>query len=199
MQISASMVKELRDRTGAGMMDCKKALSESNGDVEKAIEHLRKSGIAKAEKKSGRDAKDGAIFSYIHPGNKLGALVEVNCETDFVANTPDFQQFVQDMAMQVAATAPLSVTREGIAQELIEKEMAIFKEQAMKEGKPEHIAEKMVSGRIEKFYKENVLLEQEYVRDSDKNVETVLKEMIGKLGENITISRFSRFVLGEGN
>lgn len=197
MQISASMVKELRDRTGAGMMDCKKALTETGGDIEKAIENLRKTGIAKAEKKSDRAAKDGAVFTYIHPGNKLGAMVEVNCETDFVAKTDDFMNFAKDIAMQVAASSPAAVTREEIPAELVDKEKDIFREQAMKEGKPEHIADKMVSGRLEKFYKEAVLLEQPFIKDPDKNIETYLKETIGKLGENITISRFSRFELGE--
>ncbi len=197
MQISATMVKELRDRTGAGMMDCKKALTETQGDIDKAIEFLRKSGIAKAEKKADRQAKEGAIFSYIHPGNKLGALVEINCETDFVANTDKFLGFVKDIAMQVAASSPVTVSRDQVPEDLIEREKAIYKEQAMKEGKPENIAEKMVSGRLEKYYKEAVLLEQPFFKDPDKNIETYLKETIGALGENITITRFSRFALGE--
>ncbi|MCK5520819.1 MAG: translation elongation factor Ts [Candidatus Marinimicrobia bacterium] len=197
MQISASMVKELRDRTGAGMMDCKKALIETEGNVDKALDFLRKSGIAKAEKKVDRKVKEGVIYTYIHPGNKLGALVEINCETDFVANTDNFMNFVKDIAMQVAASAPTAVTREEISTELIEKEKNIYLEQAKKEGKPEHIAEKMVTGRIEKFFKETVLLEQPFIKDPDKNIETHLKETIGKLGENITITRFSRFALGE--
>lgn len=197
MQISASMVKELRDRTGAGMMDCKRALQKTDGNIEKAIDHLRKTGIAKAEKKVDRKAKEGTIYSYIHPGNKLGSLVEINCETDFVANTDNFINFVKDIAMQIAASSPLGITRDDISEELVKKEKSIFKEQALKEGKPEHIAEKMITGRIEKFYKESVLLEQAFIKDPDKNIETYLKETIGKLGENITITRFSRFALGE--
>jgi elongation factor Ts len=197
MTISAKLVKELRDRTGAGMMDCKKALTETNGDLEQAIEKLRKAGIAKAEKKSDRAVKDGCIYAYIHQGNKLGALVEVNCETDFVAKTPDFMEFVKDIAMQVAASNPLAVRREELNQELVEKEKDIFRDQALKEGKPANIVEKMITGRMEKYFKEVVLLEQPFIKDPEKNIETYLKETIGKLGENISIARFSRFVLGE--
>lgn len=197
MQITASMVKELRDRTGAGMMDCKKALTETGGDVDKALEYLRKAGIAKAEKKTERQVKDGAVYAYIHHGNKLGALVEVNCETDFVAQTPNFMEFTKNIAMQVAASSPLVVKREDLDPELVEKEKVIYKDLAMKEGKPENIAERMVTGRLEKYYKEVVLMEQAYFKDPEMTVETYLKETIGKLGENIIISRFSRFVLGE--
>ncbi|HBY17836.1 MAG: Elongation factor T [Marinimicrobia bacterium 46_47] len=199
MTITAAMVKELRDKTGAGMMDCKKALNKTDGDMDKAVDYLRAQGIAKAEKKTSRAVNEGLIYAYIHQGSKLGTLVEVNCETDFVANTPDFQNFVKDVAMQIAASAPLAVTREEVDPAIIEREKAIYKEQVINEGKPEHIAEKIVTGKLEKFYKENVLLEQPFFKDPEKNVETYLKETIGKLGENIQIARFSRFVLGESN
>jgi len=199
MTITAAMVKELRDKTGAGMMDCKKALNKTDGDLDKAVDYLRAKGIAKAEKKASRAVNEGLIHAYIHQGSKLGTLVEVNCETDFVANTPDFQNFVKDVAMQIAASAPLAVTREDVDPAIIEREKAIYKEQVINEGKPEHIAEKIVTGKLEKFYKENVLLEQPFFKDPEKNVETYLKETIGKLGENIQIARFSRFVLGENN
>ncbi len=199
MAITAAMVKELRDKTGAGMMDCKKALNETNGDMVKAIDYLRAQGIAKAEKKASREANEGLIHAYIHQGSKLGALVEVNCETDFVANTQEFKDFVKDIAMQIAASAPVAVTREGVDPELVEREKAIYKEQVINEGKPEHIADKIVTGKLEKFYKENVLMEQPFFKDPDKTVETYLKETIGKLGENIQIARFSRFVLGESS
>lgn len=198
MTVTAKMVKELRDKTGAGMMDCKKALTETDGNVEKAVDYLRAQGIAKAEKKSSRAANDGMIYSYIHQGSRLGALVEVNCETDFVAKTEDFQLFVKDIAMQVAASSPLAVSREGIDQEIIERERTVYKEQIINEGKPEHIADKIVTGKLEKFYRENVLLEQSFIKDSDKTIETYLKETVGRLGENIQIARFARFALGEG-
>ncbi len=197
MSISAAAVKDLRTRTGAGMMDCKKALVEANGDTEKAIEVLRKAGIAKAEKKSGRAANDGAITTYIHPGAKLGVLLEVNCETDFVAKTPDFQQFTKDVAMHIAASNPLVVSREDLDPGVVEKEREIFTELTRKSGKPENIIPKIVDGRIEKFYGEVVLLEQSFVKDPDKTVKDLLTETIAKLGENITISRFARFELGE--
>ncbi|NOZ07677.1 MAG: translation elongation factor Ts [FCB group bacterium] len=197
MGISAAAVKDLRARTGAGMMDCKKALVEADGDTEKAIEALRKAGIAKAEKKSGRAANDGAISTYIHPGAKLGVLLEVNCETDFVAKTPDFQQFTKDVAMHIAASNPLVVSREELDPGVVEKEREIFTELTRKSGKPEKIIPKIVEGRIEKFYGEVVLLEQSFVKDPDKTVKDLLTETIAKLGENITISRFARFELGE--
>ncbi|MDK2975894.1 MAG: elongation factor Ts [Candidatus Marinimicrobia bacterium] len=199
MTITAAMVKELRDKTGAGMMDCKKALNKTDGDLDKAVDYLRAQGIAKAEKKASRSVNEGLIHAYIHQGSKLGTLVEVNCETDFVANTPDFQNFVKDVAMQIAASAPLAITREDVDPAIIEREKAIYKAQVIHEGKPEHIAEKIVIGKLEKFYKENVLLEQPFFKDPEKNIETYLKETIGKLGENIQIARFSRFVLGENN
>ena len=194
---SASTVKQLRDISGAGMMDCKKALEECGYDIDKAMDILRKNGIAKAQKKAGRDAKDGVIMPYIHPGSKLGVLVEINCETDFVARTDGFQDFSKDIAMHIAATSPLAVKRENIPEELISKEKEIYKEQALQSGKPENIAEKMVEGRLNKFYQENVLLEQNFVKDSDKIIQDLLNDAISMLGEKIEIKRFSRFQLGE--
>jgi len=197
MQISAAKVKELRDKTGAGMMDCKKALTETDGDLNKALDALRAKGIAKAEKKSGRAVKEGIVYSYIHPiGKKLGVLVEINCETDFVAKTDNFVKFAEDVAMQIAAMNPKAVTREEISPDVVEREKAVYKEQVLNQGKPEHIADRIITGKLEKFFKENVLLEQEFFKDSDKNVETYLKETIGKLGENISIARFVRFEVG---
>ena len=198
MQITAAIVKELRDKTGAGMMDCKKALTETNGDIDKAIDALRAKGIAKAEKKAGRSAKEGIIYSYIHPtGHKLGVLVEINCETDFVAATDVFVAFAKDIAMQIAAMAPIAVKREEISAEVVEREKAVYKEQVLNEGKPENIADRIITGKLNKFFKENVLLEQEFFKDTDKTVETYLKETIGTLGENIAIARFARFKVGE--
>ncbi|MGI6621637.1 MAG: translation elongation factor Ts [Clostridiaceae bacterium] len=198
MQISASMVKDLRDRTGAGMMDCKKALAETNGDIEKAIEYLREKGIAKAANKAGRIATEGIVESYIHGGGRIGVLVEVNIETDFAAKNEDFRAFVKDIAMQIAAMKPLYVKREDVPAEQIEKEKEILKAQAINEGKPANIAEKIVNGRIEKYFTEICLLEQSFIKDSDKTVEQVLKEKIAAIGENITIRRFARFEMGEG-
>ena len=195
--ISASTVKELREISGAGMMDCKKALTEASGDLEKAIDILRKTGMAKARKKSGRSAKEGIILPYIHPGAKLGVLLEINCETDFVANTDDFKNLSKDIAMHIAASAPMSVSREEIPQETLEREKEIYADQARQSGKPENIIEKMTEGRLNKFYQENVLLEQTFVKDPDKTVGDLITETIAKLGENILISRFSRFQLGE--
>jgi len=195
--ISASAVKELREMSGAGMMDCKKALTEASGDIEKAIDILRKTGIAKARKKSGRSAKEGIILPYIHPGAKLGVLIEINCETDFVANTDDFKNLSKDIAMHIAASAPISVTREEIPQRTLEREKEIYADQARESGKPENIIEKMTEGRLNKFYQENVLLEQTFVKDPDKTVLDLITETVAKLGENILISRFSRFQLGE--
>jgi len=196
--ISASTVKELRERTGSGMMDCKKALTESNGDMEKAIEILREKGLAAAAKKAGRIASEGIVDSYIHGGGRIGVLIEVNSETDFVAANEEFRQFVKDMAMQVAASNPLYVKREDADPKLIEKEREIYKAQALNEGKPEKIIEKMVEGRVEKFYKEICLLEQPFIKDTDKTVQDVLTSLIAKIGENITIRRFVRFERGEG-
>ena len=195
--ISASTVKELREISGAGMMDCKKALIEASGDIEKAIDILRKTGMAKARKKSGRSAKEGIILPYIHPGAKLGVLLEINCETDFVANTDDFKNLSKDIAMHIAASAPMSVSREEIPQETLEREKEIYADQARQSGKSENIIEKMTEGRLNKFYQENVLLEQTFVKDPDKTVADLITETVAKLGENILISRFSRFQLGE--
>ena len=195
--ISATAVKELREMSGAGMMDCKKALTEASGDLEKAIDILRKTGIAKARKKSGRSAKEGIILPYIHPGAKLGVLLEINCETDFVANTDDFKNLSKDIAMHIAASAPISVTREEIPQRTLEREKEIYADQARLSGKPEDIIEKMTEGRLNKFYQENVLLEQTFVKDPDKTVADLITETVAKLGENILIARFSRFQLGE--
>jgi elongation factor Ts len=196
--IEASAVKELRERTGAGMMDCKKALTETNGDMEKAIEVLREKGLAAAAKKAGRIASEGIVDSYIHGGGRIGVLIEVNSETDFVAKNEEFRQFVRDMAMQVAASNPLYVKREEVDQQLIEKEREIYRAQALNEGKPEKIVEKMVEGRVEKYYKEICLLEQPFIKDTDKTVQDVLTGMIAKIGENLSIRRFVRFEKGEG-
>lgn len=196
--IPASVVKELREKTGAGMMDCKKALSETGGDLEKAIEYLREKGLAAAAKKAGRIAAEGVVEAYIHMGGKIGVLIEVNCETDFVARTEEFRAFVRDVAMQVAATNPLYLAREEVPQEVLDKEKDILTAQALNEGKPEKVIEKIVAGRIEKYYSENCLLEQTFVRDSDMTITDILKEKIAKIGENITIRRFVRFEMGEG-
>ena len=197
MAISAKTVKDLRDKTNAGMMDCKKALEEASGDLEKAIEILREKGIAKAAKKSGRTTNEGIVTSYIHPGDKLGVLLEINCETDFVAKTDDFKSLVHDVAMQVAAANPLVVSREELSQEDLEKEKQIYKNQAINEGKPEKIVDKIVEGKIEKYYKEVCLLEQAFIRDQDKTISDLVNETIATLGENITIKRFCRYRLGE--
>jgi elongation factor Ts len=197
MEISAKTVKELRDKTGVGMMDCKVALKEAAGDIEKAVEILRKKGIAKAEKKSTREVKDGLINSYIHMGGKLGVLVEVNCETDFVAKTDDFKEFVHNLAMHIAASNPMSIDRESMPEDVIEREKRIYKEQAAESGKPENILEKIANGKLEKFYQENVLLEQAYIRDPEKSVKDYQTEVIARVGENINIRRFVRFHIGE--
>jgi elongation factor Ts len=197
-EISASAVKELRERTGAGMMDCKRALSESGGDSTKAEEFLRKKGLAAAAKKVGRIAAEGAVASYIHMGGKIGVLVEVNCETDFVARTEPFQTLVKDLAMQIAAAAPLCVRREEVPPAVVEKEMEIARAQARDQKKPDAIVEKMATGKVEKYFKEFVLLEQPFVKDDKKSVQDVLNEAVAKMGENIQVRRFSRFVLGEG-
>ena len=194
---SAKTVKELREISGAGMMDCKKALEECDYDIQKAMDVLRKNGIAKAQKKAGRDAKDGVIMPYIHPGSKLGVLVEINCETDFVARTEGFQDFSKDIAMHIAATSPLAVKREEIPEEIVLKEKEIYKEQSAQSGKPADIVERMVEGRLKKFYQENVLLEQTFVKDPNQTIENLLNDTISTLGENIEIKRFSRFQLGE--
>jgi elongation factor Ts len=195
--ITAAMVKELREKTGAGMMDCKAALQETGGDMEKAVDYLRKKGVAKAEKKSSRETKDGLVEAYIHPGGKLGVLVEVSCETDFVAKTDDFQELVKNIAMQIAATNPLAVSRDQIDPAVVEKEMEIYKAQAKESGKPDNIVEKIAQGRLEKFYAERVLEEQPFIKDDKKTVKEYVTEVIAKLGENISIRRFARFRIGD--
>lgn len=197
MGVSAKAVKELRERTGAGMMDCKNALVATGGDLEKAIDHLREKGLAAAAKRAGRTASEGLVDSYIH-GGKIGVLVEVNCETDFVAKTDQFRALARDLAMQVAASRPAYVARADVPADIIEKEKSILRAQALNEGKPEKIVEKMVEGRIDKFYKENCLVEQPFIRDPDKSVQDLIQETIAKLGENIVVRRFVRFELGEG-
>ncbi len=195
--IKAELVKELRERTGAGMMDCKKALTETGGDMEKAIIYLREHGLAAAAKKAGRTTKEGRIEAYIHPGAKLGVLIEVACETDFVANTEDYKHLCRELAMQVAAASPSYVSREDVPQEQVEKEANILRNQALAEGKPEKVVEKIVAGRLEKFYQDVCLLEQPYIRDAGKTVKELINEYIAKLGENIVVRRFTRFRLGE--
>jgi len=197
MNITAAMVKELREKTGTGMMDCKKALSDADGDMEKAVTNLREQGLAKAAKRAGRAAKEGTITSYIHPGDKLGVLVEVNCETDFVARTDDYKALCKNIAMQIAAAAPLVVSREDISQDQIIAEREIYRTQALNDGKPEKIIDKIVDGKIDKYYSEVVLLEQAFIKDTDKTVKDILTEEIAKLGENMSIKRFIRFHLGE--
>uniref|UniRef100_A0A7C4YIA2 Elongation factor Ts n=1 Tax=candidate division WOR-3 bacterium TaxID=2052148 RepID=A0A7C4YIA2_UNCW3 len=191
------LVKELRARTGAGIMDCKNALEEANGDIEKAIEILRKKGIAKAAKKIGRVTKEGVIYAYIHPGNRVGTIVEVNCETDFVARTEEFLRFAKDIAMQITATNPVAVSREDVPEEVLNKEKEIYREQAKSMGKPDNVVEKIVESKLENFYKENVLLEQPFFKEPQKTIEEYLKETISKFGENIVIKRFTRYALGE--
>ena len=197
MSIDAKVVKALRERTGAGMMDCKKALLETNGDLEKAVDHLRKTGIAKAEKKGQRTTKEGLIFSYIHHGGKLGVLLEINCETDFVAKTEGFNELAQNLSMQIAATNPASISRDDMDPAVLEREKTIFTDQAKESGKPDNIVEKMVEGRIEKFFAESCLLEQQYIKDSDRKVSDLLTEAVSTLGENIVVNRFVRFAIGE--
>jgi elongation factor Ts len=197
MEISAKTVKELREKTGAGMMDCKNALKESGGDMEKAVEILRKKGIAKAEKKASREVRDGLIHAYIHPGDKLGVLVEVNCETDFVAKTDEFKDFVHNLAMHIAASNPISIDRETAPKDIVDREMRIYKEQAAESGKPENILEKIATGKMEKFYAENVLMEQAYIRDPEKSIKDYQTEVIAKIGENISIRRFVRYQIGD--
>ena len=196
--VSAQSVKELRERTGAGMMDCKKALTQTDGDMDKAIEFLREKGLAAAAKKAGRVAAEGIVDAYIHGNGRIGVLVEVNAETDFVAKNEAFKTFVKDVAMQIAATNPQYVSREEVPADIIEKEKEILKAQALNEGKPEKVVEKMVEGRIEKFYKEICLLEQPFIKDPDKTIKDVLVEKIATIGENMNIRRFVRFEKGEG-
>lgn len=196
--ITASLVKELREKTGVGMMDCKRALVETDGDLEKAVDYLREKGLSKAAKKADRVTAEGLVASYIHGNGRIGVLVEVNCETDFVARSEDFQQLVKDIAMQIAATNPRYLAREDVPQEAIDHEREVLRQQALNEGKPEAIVDKMTEGRLEKFYRENVLLEQEFVKDTDKSVQQMITEMIAKIGENISVRRFTRYQLGEG-
>ena len=197
-EITAALVKELRERTGAGMMDCKKALSATDGDLEKAIDFLREKGLAAAAKKAGRVAAEGLVEAYIHGGGRIGVLVEVNCETDFVAKTDAFKELVKDIAMHIAATNPSYLKREEVPTAELEHEQAVLAEQARNEGKPEKIIEKMVAGRIEKYYKEVCLMEQPFVKDPDKTISDLITESIAKIGENISIRRFTRYQLGEG-
>jgi len=197
MAITAADVKSLREKTGAGMMDCKNALTESDGVLDKAIEYLRKKGLKKVEKKAGRITQEGIIQSYIHPGSRLGVLIEVNCETDFVARTEDFQKFTKDLAMQIAAANPSVVERGQVEKETIEKELDIYRAQAKDQGKPDNIIERVISGKLEKYYQEVCLMEQSFVKDPDKTVQDLLTETISRLGENIIIKRFVRFQLGE--
>ncbi len=198
MAITASDVNALRQRTGVGMMDCKKALTEANGDMEKAVEILREKGMATAAKKAGRIAAEGVVDSYIHMGGKVGVLVEVNCETDFVARGDQFKALVHDVALQIAASKPLYVTKEEVPQDVLDKEKEILKIQAMNEGKPEAIAEKMVQGRIKKYYEDFCLLEQPFVKDPSKTVGQLITEAIASIGEKITVRRFTRYEMGEG-
>ena len=198
-EITAALVKELRERTGAGMMDCKKALSATDGDLEKAIDFLREKGLAAAAKKAGRVAAEGLVEAYIHGGGRIGVLVEVNCETDFVAKTDAFKELVKDIAMHIAATNPSYLKREEVPTAELEHEQAVLAEQARNEGKPEKIIEKMVAGRIEKYYKEVCLMEQPFVKDPDKTISDLITESIAKIGENISIRRFTRYQLGNGH
>ncbi|MEE9117920.1 MAG: translation elongation factor Ts [Calditrichia bacterium] len=195
--ITAALVKELREKTGAGMMDCKNALVEAQGDMDKAGELLRKKGIARASKKASRAVNEGRIEAYIHPGSKIGVLVEINCETDFVAKTDEFKTFSRNVAMQIAASSPVYVKRDGVDQETIDREMDIYREQAKSQGKPENIIEKIATGKLDKFYSEICLMEQPFVKDADITIENLVTETITKLGENISIRRFSRFKIGE--
>jgi elongation factor Ts len=197
MQITSAMVKELREKTGAGIMDCKEALAAVNGAVEEAVDYLRKKGLQAAAKRSTKTTREGVVGSYIHGGGRLGVLVEVNCETDFVARTDEFQELVHDIAMQVAASNPLYVSRQDVPPEMLERERSILEEQARAAGRPQHILAKIVEGRLEKYFQEVCLLEQPFVKDPDSTVGDRIKSKIAKTGENITVSRFARFALGE--
>ena len=196
-EINASIVKQLREKTGAGMMDCKKALVEVEGDMEKAVEFLRKKGLATAQKRAGRALSEGMIQSYIHMTGKLGVLVEVNCETDFVAKNEDFQEFAKNIAMHIAASNPLGIKPEDVPEEIIENEKSIYRAQAIEMGKPENILDKIVEGKLKKFYQENCLLNQPFVRDPDMSIADLMNDLIAKIGENITIKRFVRYQIGE--
>lgn len=197
MAVDAKLVKTLREMTGAGILDCKKALEETGGNLEEAVELLRKKGIAKAAKKAGRETKEGLIHAYIHAGGRVGVLLELNCETDFVARNDLFKELANEIALQIAAMKPKYVSREDVPREVVEKEGEIIREAALAEGKPPHIAEKIAEGRLEKFFKEVCLLEQPYIRDDKKTIEELIKEYIAKIGENIKVSRFCRYEIGE--
>ena len=197
MNIDAKRVKELREKTGAGMMDCKKALVEANGDIEIAIDNLRKSGAAKAAKKSSRSAKEGLIYSYIHHGGRLGVLLDIGCETDFVAKTDGFIDLARNISMQIAATNPISINREDVPEDVINREKDIYSEQAKSTGKPDNVVEKIVDGKLNKYFQESCLMEQVYIKDSDKKIKDLVTETIATLGENITLNRYSRFAIGE--
>ena len=196
MKITSQMVKKLRDKTNAGMMDCKKALGETEGDMEKAVDLLRQKGLAVAQKRAGRATSEGVIQTYIHAGSKLGVMIEVDCETDFVAKTDDFQNFAKEIAMHVAAMSPVAVSRDEVPEDLVARESEIYKNQAMDSGKPEEIAEKMVSGKLDKFFSEISLLEQKFVKNPDLTIQDILNDLIAKMGENISIKRFVRFQVG---
>jgi len=197
MDITSKMVKELRDKTAAGMMDCKKALTETNGDMEKAVDLLRQKGLAVAAKRAGRATSEGVISTYIHAGGKLGVMVEVGCETDFVAKTDKFVEFARDIAMHIAAANPVAITREEVPEDIVAREKDIYIQQALDSGKPESIVEKMVTGKVEKFITEIVLLDQKFIKDPDHTIQDILTDLVGKMGENITIKRFARFQIGE--
>lgn len=198
MAVTAQQVKELRDKTGAGMMDCRKALEEAGGDTDKAVDWLRAKGIAAAAKKATRTASEGLVSSYIHGGGRIGVLLEVNCETDFVARGDDFQGFVRELSMQIAAASPRWVRREEVPGDVLDREKAVFTQQVIESGKPAHVAEKIVVGKLEKFYQENCLVEQAWVKDEDKTIQQLTTELVAKCGENVQVRRFARFVLGEG-
>jgi elongation factor Ts len=197
MSIDAKLVRDLREKTGAGMMDCKKALIESNGDINLALDYLRKSGIAKAEKKSSRDAKEGIIYSYIHNGSKLGVMLELGCETDFVAKTEGFIELANNIAMQIAATNPLAINKENIDSSILAKEKEIYTDQAKSTGKPDNVIEKIFEGKLNKFVEDNCLMHQTFIKNPDQNITQLLQESVAKIGENITINRFVRFAIGE--
>ena len=197
MEISAEQVRKLREKTGVGLMDCKDALRAANGDMEKAVDHLREKGLAKLAKRGGRAATDGSIASYIHTGGKVGAMVEVNCETDFVAKTDQFQAFVKDVVMQITASNPQYVRREEIPTDVLEREKTIYRNQARESGKPEKILDKIAEGKLEKFYQEVCLMEQPFIKNTDITLKELLEELVTKLGENILVRRFVRFQLGE--
>jgi elongation factor Ts len=196
MNITSQMVKDLRDKTGAGMMDCKKALSENDGDMEKAIDFLRQKGLAVAAKRAGRATSEGVVETYIHAGGKLGVMVELNCETDFVAKTDGFRKFARDVAMHIAAANPVSLSRSDVPEDIVERERQIYIQQALESGKPESIVEKMVAGKVDRFLSEICLLEQKFVKNPEVSVQDMLTELIGKMGENVSIRRFSRFQVG---